>query len=288
VTRQRTLRCGNDLADLLPVHCCLALDFGPAGEVPDHRPPGEDVDAAQPRDRPRHGRPVDHHGRVHRDLPAHLAAQQVGRLRCFPAGVCQPSFLAERPVVQHWPSRRVARHRAHGQPAIPALGVDREHPARTDHQVIDDRLGAGDRPGVQGLVAPRPHEHQPVPSPALGKGDPGRRRYQRHRLGLVDRVEDGGDGSNSQAIAPPQPEAEADRDDDHTDGAARPDGHPRVGSELGHDEAGRKADTLDLPRRLRRCGGIVVVVQLVGVRLAGNRDGRGARVFGRAAVVRAR
>ncbi len=284
--RQRTFSRGHDLADLLPVHGGLALDSCPAAEVPDHGPPGEHVDPAQPGDRPRHGRPVDHHGRVHGDLLAHLAAQQVGGLRGFPAGVGQPSLLTERAVIEHRPGRRVAGHRPHGQPAIPALGVDREHPAWTHNQVVDDRLGAGDRPAVQGLIAQRPNQQQPVPGPALREGDPGCRRDQRHGLGLVDRVEYRGHRGNGQPVAPPQPHAEANRDDDHSDGTTGPDGHPRVGSKLGHDEAGRKPDALDLPGRLRRFGEIVgVVVRLVAVRLAGNRDRRAGRVPAGAAVV---
>src|ERR1700744_2333020 len=109
--------------------------------------PAEDIDVPDGDHVPRDFGSVDGHGRAHHHRLPHPAGQHVGGALRLPHGVIEPLLLAERPV----PQLPVILH-PHDQPLVPALGVDREHPGRPDHQGVDLVLAARDEGGVHRAV----------------------------------------------------------------------------------------------------------------------------------------
>ena len=114
----------------------------------------------------------------------------------------QPVLLPERP----WYSSPAAAV----EPAAcdPALGVEREHTRRPDHEVIDDGMLPGMVARVQRHITGGPEHLQPAPGVALGRGHPDRGGYDRGRPGSVDDVGGSEDRCGRQPISPVLPDAE--------------------------------------------------------------------------------
>ena len=220
---ERLVGGGVDALDLLAGQPLLAAGPGLGPQVLAEPPPAEHVHAADPGHRPRHGGPVDHHGRADPLLaPEGLADQPGGQAR-FQLGVLEPAGLAVRAVVEV-----AALGGPERQPAVPPLGVHREHPGRADDQMVDDAVGAGDGPAVQGPVAGPAQPEQPPPGAPLRRGDPHRGGDHRGGPRPVHGVQDGHDGRRGQADPPVEQDAGHDAGRGGQDRAADPDRHPGV------------------------------------------------------------
>src|SRR3984957_15928816 len=130
-----------DALDFLAGQPLLAPGPGLGAQVLAEPPAAENVPPADPGHGPRDGGAVDHHGRADPLLAAEgLADEPAGHGR-FHLGVLQAAGLAVRAVVEV-----AALGGPERQPAVPPLGVHREHPGRPDDQMIDDAVAARDGP----------------------------------------------------------------------------------------------------------------------------------------------
>src|SRR5580704_10462961 len=217
-----------DALDFLAGQPLLAPGPGLGAQVLAEPPPAEHVHAADPGHGPRDRRAVDHHGRADPLLAAEgLADEPAGHGR-FHLGVLQAAGLAVRAVVEV-----AALGGPERQPAVPPLGVHREHPGRPDDQMIDDAVAARDGPAVQGQVAGPAGHQQPPPGAPLRGRDPDRGRDDRGGPRPVDGVQDRHDGRGGQAGPPVEEDAHHDAGRGRQDRPADPDRHPGIRGETG-------------------------------------------------------
>src|SRR5262249_44995538 len=190
----------------------------------------EYVYALHVHDDPGDARAIQHHDGPHPDTLAELRGDQGRRMPCFVLGVLEARFHALPAVVQH------AADRAHLQPAIQSLRVDREHSGRTDHDVIDHVPGPGNGPGVQRHIAGCLQHPQATLGERLRRRHADLGGYDRGGLGAQEDVDGDVNDHGGETDPPVERDAEDDQRDKRDERASDPAAQPGVVTQVRVDQ----------------------------------------------------